>query len=963
MTARNLTRMAGLGLALAAAAAPALAQDPPARVGRIAYVAGPVSFSPAGAADWAQAPLNRPLVAGDRLWTDAGARDEAQFGSAIARMDAGTMMTVLAADDRTTQLQVSQGRVDLHVRRLAPGETVEVDTPNLAFVARQPGDYRLAVAPDGSTTDVTVLRGAGDAYGDGTQLALAPGQGYRFGGQDLNNYVLLQPVPLDDFDRWAMGRDQRYERAVARRYVPQGVVGAEDLDDYGSWRQVPDYGTVWVPDRAPQGWAPYHAGHWAWIDPWGWTWIDDQPYGYAVSHYGRWVRTPDTWAWVPAPAEARPVYAPALVAFVGAVLAFGGRSDPGVGWFPLAPHEPYRPPYHASPTYITNVNVTNTVIRQTNIVNVVNNVTNIRYVNRTVPGAIVAMPAQQFAQAVPTARAGMLLPPGVARAAPVLAAPQARPLPQSRVGAPPAGRLPPAPVQQRVAVTRALPPAAFAAGAAALAGAAAAHAHGPARPVSPLAAHGPVPLRVLRPAIGKPAVPQPAHGPVPGVDAAGHPIAQVGRPGVPPGAGPAGVHGPQPLAGAPLAGGRGPVLVQEPRGQQFAARVPAAAAAGPVAGPHAAQPAGAMPWASGRGSVPVPGSHGQQFAGGMTGAAGAGPVAAQGPHGPQPLAAGQGPVPAAGPHGPQPAAGVRPATGAGLAAVPGPHGLQPAPGMPVVAGPRGPAGALAQGGVGAHGASSAGATMAGQPEVRPGQPGGAGGPQRPGMGTGASAHGPREAAMVPPHGATTMAPARPDVPTVPHPAVPHVPPAAHPPERFVQHGPAREAQAPQGMQGQAQAPAVPPVPHTAPPAQPPERFVQHGPAREAQVPRLAAQGMNRQPQTPAAPPRAAERHEPPPRTAPVPAPHEAPAQVPHPAAAPHPQPPVHTASAPAPRPQAAPPAPPPAPHEPPHPAPQPPHPAPQPAHEPPHPAPAHGGEKGADKGGDHGRKHGDQGGH
>ncbi|MFS2218827.1 DUF6600 domain-containing protein, partial [Telluria sp. Tellsp104] len=413
MSASNFLRPAvALGLLFTATIAAAQMQDPPARVGRIAYLAGPVSFSTAGASDWAQAPLNRPLVAGDRLWTDAGGRDEAQFGAAVARMDAGTLLTVLAADERMTQLQVSQGRVDLHVRRLAPGETVEVDTPNLAFVARGPGDYRLAVAPDGSTTDVTVLNGAADVYGDGTSLSLAPGQGYRFGGQDLDNYGLLPPAPPDEFDRWALARDQRYERAIARRYVPQGVVGFEDLDDYGSWRTVPDYGTVWVPDRAPRNWAPYHAGHWAWIDPWGWTWIDDQPYGYAVSHYGRWIRTPDTWAWVPAPARAQPVYAPALVAFVGTVLAFGGRSDPGVGWFPLAPHEPYRPPYHASPTYITNVNVTNTVIRQTTIVN------NITYRNRNVPGAIVAMPAQQFAQAAPTARAGLLLPPRLAPAPP-----------------------------------------------------------------------------------------------------------------------------------------------------------------------------------------------------------------------------------------------------------------------------------------------------------------------------------------------------------------------------------------------------------------------------------------------------------------------------------------------------------------------------------------------------------------
>jgi hypothetical protein len=548
MTARTFTWQAGLGLALACACAPALAQDPPARVGRIAYLSGPVSFAPEGSADWAQAPLNRPLVAGDRLWTDAGARDEAQFGSAIARMDAGTLLTVLAADERTTQLQVSQGRIDLHVRGLADGETVEVDTPNLAFVARRPGDYRLDVAPDGSTTDVTVLRGAGDVYGDGTSLALAPGQAYRFGGQDLNNYVLLQPAPPDDFDRWALGRDRRYERAVARRYVPEGVVGAEDLDDYGTWRTMPDYGTVWVPDRAPRDWAPYHDGHWAWVDPWGWTWIDDAPYGYAVSHYGRWVRRPDTWAWVPAPVRAQPVYAPALVAFVGAVLTFGGRSDPGVGWFPLAPHEPYRPPYHASPTYITNVNVTNTVIRQTNVVNIVNNVTNIRYANRNVPGAMVAMPAQQFARAAPTRRAALLLPPGVARAAPVLAAPQARALPQSRVGTPPARRLPPAPVMQRVAVTRALPPSAF------VRAGAGARAHGvpaPARPGARLAAHAPVPpLRVLRPALGKPVTPQPAHGPVPGAGPGGRQVVQGGRPGMPPQPGHA-VHGALPLAAQP----------------------------------------------------------------------------------------------------------------------------------------------------------------------------------------------------------------------------------------------------------------------------------------------------------------------------------------------------------------------------------------------------------------------------
>jgi hypothetical protein len=175
MTARFVflhPRALAIGVALliqaassvAVAANTGLAQDPPARAGRIGWLAGPVSMSPSGADAWAQAPLNRPLVAGDRLWTDVGGRDEAQFGPVVARMDAGTLLSVLAADEGATQLQVSQGRIDLHVRRIDPNVVVEIDTPNLAFVARAPGDYRIVVSPDGASTDVAVLRG-----GVGTQ--------------------------------------------------------------------------------------------------------------------------------------------------------------------------------------------------------------------------------------------------------------------------------------------------------------------------------------------------------------------------------------------------------------------------------------------------------------------------------------------------------------------------------------------------------------------------------------------------------------------------------------------------------------------------------------------------------------------------------------------------------------------------------------------------------------------------
>jgi len=598
----------GVALALGASALPALAQsvsqDPPARAGRIAWLAGLVSMSPSGTDTWAQAPLNRPLVAGDRLWTDAGARDEAQFGPVVARMDAGTLLTVLAADEGATQLQVSQGRIDLHVRRIDPNTVVEIGTPNLAFVARAPGDYRIVVSPDGASTDVAVLRGGGDVYGDGKAYSIGPNQGYRFAGQDLQNLGNAPVQPYDDFDRWAFERDARLDRAQSARFVSADVVGYEDLDDNGAWREVPDYGAVWVPTRVASDWAPYQSGHWTWIDPWGWTWVDDQPWGYAVSHYGRWVNLQNRWAWVPAPARERPVFAPALVAFVGAALALGGRNDgPGVGWFPLGPHEPYRPWYHASAPYVTRINVSNTPFGRGGLDGFIDHPDRIRYANRGVPGALMAMPAAQFASAMPAKRFGHAFDPRMALSAPLTLGPGARPLAQSRIGAALARQRPPEPAQRRLAVARTLPPGLMHHGGPGFAQGGAAHAGRP--------DFGPgaiVPVRMLRPAGGVyPGVP-PLHGGA-GRQGGGQQFAGQqfgGRPGQ-------GQHG---LADMPGRGPGGPAQGLTPASAPYPGR---------GHGPERQQ------WAGAPGAAPAEARPAQAFAHGP-GAAGV-PAMTAGPHG------------------------------------------------------------------------------------------------------------------------------------------------------------------------------------------------------------------------------------------------------------------------------------------------------------------------------------------
>jgi hypothetical protein len=380
-------------------------QDPPSRVARMNYTQGSVSFQPGGEGDWVTAVPNRPLTTGDNLWTDQGSRAEMHVGSTAIRLAPETSVTFLALDDQTTQLRLSAGTIILRVRHLDDGDVFEVDTPNLAFNLQHNGEYRLDVDSNGDMTNVSVWSGRGEVTGGGYSYTVVAGQSARFSGIDQLNYDLAQLPGSDDFDNWAFERDHREDGAESANYVSPEMTGYEDLDDYGRWQYVGGYGTVWVPSGVASDWAPYRNGHWAYIDPWGWTWVEDEPWGFAPFHYGRWAYAGNRWCWVPGPVAVRPVYAPALVAFVGGVgISIGG--GPGVGWFPLAPGEVYVPYYRGSRNYVERVNVTNTVVNVTRVTNVYNqrNVTNITYVNQRVNNGVTLVSRDTFVNARPVAR-------------------------------------------------------------------------------------------------------------------------------------------------------------------------------------------------------------------------------------------------------------------------------------------------------------------------------------------------------------------------------------------------------------------------------------------------------------------------------------------------------------------------------------------------------------------------------
>jgi hypothetical protein len=430
----------------------------------LGYATGQVSFLPAGATDWVQAELNRPLWVGDRLWTAADARAELQMGSSALRVAPETSVSIIAFDDRREQYEVTQGTVRLRVRSMDRDDAIEIDTPNLAFSIRSPGDYRVDV--DADTTTVAVIRGSADAYGTQNAYAISAGRAVRFSGTDLGDYQAVGFARADPFDRWVGERIAFEERSTSARYVSADMIGYADLDAHGSWRQVPSYGSVWVPTDVAPDWAPYRYGRWLWLDPWGWTWVDDAPWGFAPFHYGRWAFVDSRWCWVPGPRTVRPVYAPALVAFVGGPnigvsVALGAAA--GVAWFPLGPGEVYRPAYSTSRDYFTRVNVTNTVVNVTQVTNIYNNPTrvDVRYANVERSNAVTAVPTQAFVGAQPVQRAAVKIDRQALQRAPVVAAPaQVAPVKASFVGAAPPAQAQPAPaVTGRMVIAKTAPPA------------------------------------------------------------------------------------------------------------------------------------------------------------------------------------------------------------------------------------------------------------------------------------------------------------------------------------------------------------------------------------------------------------------------------------------------------------------------------------------------------------------------
>jgi hypothetical protein len=338
----------------------AMAQgEPPARVGRLAFTDGTVSFHDDEQSGWTPAVINTPLTTGDGIWTEPNARSEISLAGTRIRMEGATQLDMLALDDTQTRLQLAQGRIDVKSHAMDANQPYEIVTPRGTVMLLQQGDYYVEAGSTEDPTRLGVRSGAAQIQAlNGQVLAVRANEVAEVTGDGTSPQLrTIKTAPPPAPAHWA-SRDRQvvYD---APQYLSSGVTGYEDLNAYGDWINDGGYGRVWVPRSVPSGWAPYRTGHWAYVQPWGWTWIDEQPWGFAPYHYGRWANRNNRWIWVPPQRDVRPVYAPALVAFVGGTelaVTLGNQSAAPVGWFPLGPREVYVPSYTADRDYYRRLN-------------------------------------------------------------------------------------------------------------------------------------------------------------------------------------------------------------------------------------------------------------------------------------------------------------------------------------------------------------------------------------------------------------------------------------------------------------------------------------------------------------------------------------------------------------------------------------------------------------------------------
>ncbi len=347
----RLLVLTGAVVWMAGWATPARAQDPDdlkRGVARISLINGDVSVRRGDSGEWVAGVINAPLLTDDRISTGANSRAEVEFDSSnVLRIGGNAEVRLAQLESGIYHLEIAKGTVTYRVLH-ASTASVELDTPSVSVRPSREGSYRISVN-DAGESEITARAGDVEVFTPRGSQWVYNGQTMMVRGNASDpEFQMVTALSYDDWDRWNDTRDRALLQSTSAQYVPQGVYGTEDLDNSGTWANVPPYGYVWRPTVVAAGWSPYRYGRWVWEDWYGWVWVSYDPWGWAPYHYGRWFFDAGYggWMWYPGAFGVRAYWSPALVGFFGfgRGVGFGvGFGFGNIGWVPLAPFEAFHP--------------------------------------------------------------------------------------------------------------------------------------------------------------------------------------------------------------------------------------------------------------------------------------------------------------------------------------------------------------------------------------------------------------------------------------------------------------------------------------------------------------------------------------------------------------------------------------------------------------------------------------------
>ncbi len=314
------------------------------RVARISSVDGVVQIRRADTDEWEQVVLNLPIVEGDEIVAEESGKFEIQFDiNTHLRASERSVVKIVTLSDAGVAVSLTRGSLAVTASAFDSEKFFEVDAPQTTVALQRAGRYRVDAGTGIHDAEirVSVSNGgaarvysetAGFTVGDG-RIAKVMTTGRNAGEWDMADISEY----ADAFEAWVAVREteisQRMDTAHFDQYYDQDIYGAEDLTSYGTWSHTQDYGYVWRPSssaiRHYANWSPYQYGHWRWLPAFGWTWVNDEPWGWATYHYGRWIWHHGAWYWSPYAQYryGRSIWRPALVVL--------GVWNNRVCWYPL----------------------------------------------------------------------------------------------------------------------------------------------------------------------------------------------------------------------------------------------------------------------------------------------------------------------------------------------------------------------------------------------------------------------------------------------------------------------------------------------------------------------------------------------------------------------------------------------------------------------------------------------------